>query len=144
MSFFRRGIAVAAAAMTIAGYGQASASATVQWVNDKWGPICPSDCADGGAEGGIAWGNRTAEVSGHVWDYRSLASESTVVFIDAYAGTTAIQSTTRTAHNNDVSFRFTIGDPNLVGGINRIQTQVCSMTNGSVTACSPPEVDLRD
>ena len=37
-------------------------------------------------------------------------------------------------------FDFTIGDPNLVGGIDRIRTQSCS----SATRCSVQWNDIRD
>jgi hypothetical protein len=145
MNFFRRAAAIAGAAVAVVAVGQGTASASVQWDNDVWGPICViDDCDFGGAEGAVTWGNRTAEVSGHVWDYESAATESTVAYFTAYAGSTAIQGTTRAAHNEDRSFRFTIGDPDLVGGVNRVKIQICYVDNGTQGWCSTPVQVWRD
>jgi hypothetical protein len=76
----------------------------------------------------------------------------TTAFFEAYAGSTEIDSTTRTANRNSPSFgsprpyTFVIGNPDLVGGINRIKITVC-WVNTSLEAyyCTTPPVNfMRD
>ncbi|MFC5264072.1 hypothetical protein ACFPJ1_18335 [Kribbella qitaiheensis] len=66
--------------------------------------------------------------------------------VDAFAGTTKIDSTTRSAiGDNDVTpYGFFIGDPNLAGGINRIRTQVCLYRPNYAPLCSKQWNDIRD
>ncbi|MFE7709335.1 hypothetical protein ACFU6I_26855 [Streptomyces sp. NPDC057486] len=67
---------------------------------------------------------------------------STTVYFEAYAGTTKIASTTRTAStHNRVSYSFPIGDPDLVGGFDRLKIQICLR---STFACSNPVDAHRD
>lgn len=80
---------------------------------------------DGQVSLSVIWLNRTARVQGHIDD---LAGDglSTTVFVEAYAGAKKIAGTTRTASDwESVDFNFVIGDPNLVGGIDRIKLQIC-------------------
>lgn len=85
-------------------------------------------CGAGYTYGDITWHNRTATVDGFVRDDQGPGS-TTAVF-EAFAGATKIDSTTRTA-NADSSlgspreYYFTIGDTDLVGGIDRIKITVC-------------------
>ena len=99
----------------------------------------PDWCSLSHTDGTITWFNRTANVQGTVTD---IGAGTTQAIFKAFAGTTQIGPTqTRTADdessNPDVhsprSINFTMGDTNLVGGINKITVQVCS--NGR---CSVP------
>jgi hypothetical protein len=104
-------------------------------------------CA-GYTDGEITWYNRTASLSGRVvgpvlsqnCDYIS----HTTAFFEAYAGTTKIDSQTRTLTRGDIDNvrpfgPFTIGDPDLVGGINRIKITVCDNFDDGGRACGPPK-----
>ncbi|WP_416901218.1 hypothetical protein [Micromonospora echinospora] len=78
-------------------------------------------------QGTITWGNRTADVTGSVFD--SGQGYTTAIF-EAFAGSTKIDSETRTADDETSlgsprGFNFNIGDPDLVGGIDRIKITVC-------------------
>jgi hypothetical protein len=94
-----------------------------------------TDCGSSRTWGEIIWGNRTAQIDGGVAD--AGAGSTTARFV-AYAGKTLVESTTRTADDsgtpNPALFKFTIGNPNLVGGINRIQITACKGTR-----CGTPE-----
>ncbi|MFI2430457.1 hypothetical protein [Streptomyces sp. NPDC018693] len=90
--------------------------------------------------GDITWYNRTANIKGTVSDHTT--GYSTAIF-EAFAGSTKIDSETRSA--NDTSslgewrdFNFTIGDPDLVGGIDRIKITLCTYYS-SGRVCSDPE-----
>ena len=77
-------------------------------------------------EFGIVWYNRTAGLSGSV--FNSGAPDVTQAVFQAFAGGTLVDSEPRTDTNADSAprgFGFTIGDPNLVGGIDRIRVTVC-------------------
>jgi len=83
-------------------------------------------------EGSFTWYNRTANVQGHVVD---LGWGSTTAIFEAYAGDRKIDSETRTANDTtdltwNRSFNFTIGDTDLVGGINLIKVTVCKNMTG--------------
>jgi hypothetical protein len=85
---------------------------------------------DACSTGTISWSNRTAAITGNVIDVSEGAY--TIVIFESFAGTTKIQSQTRTANEDtglggDRGFNFTIGDPDLVGGINRIKVTVRQM-----------------
>ncbi|HEY8987332.1 MAG TPA: hypothetical protein VIU15_48200, partial [Streptomyces sp.] len=91
--------------------------------------------------GTITWYNRTANVTGTVADHQNNAY--TVAYFEAFAGSTKIDSQTRSANNeSDLgeyrSFSFTIGDPDLVGGIDRIKVTVCTHY-ASDRFCTAPE-----
>jgi hypothetical protein len=111
--------------------GQAGASA---WPNDTW------DVSSVGYEalsvGAVTWANRTATLKGHVQDDGGILSST--VFFTAYAGSTKVDSDTRTASpGQDRSFSdVTIGDPDLVGGFDRLKIQVCE--SGHPETCSEP------
>lgn len=96
-------------------------------------------CSFSHTEGWFTWYNRTTGVQGHVVD---VGRGSTTAIFEAYAGTRKIDSTTRTADDQssltgDRSFNFTIGDTNLVGGIDRIKVTVCVNDSGSID-CGVP------
>ncbi len=115
--------------------GQGSAGATVAWAVDHF-KVCWTTPCTVYAEGDITWGNRTAQVSVHVEGPGYNAS----AYFDAFAGTTKVDS--------HVTFEpgetFTIGNPNLVGGINRIRTQVCVTGSGGEFGCGVQWNDIRD
>ena len=125
-SYRRRALALGAAVMALTGAVNAPASASTQsWAPDHFGPICYVSCVNSGTEGDITWGNRTASMSGHVTDNDPNAARFTTLHIDAFAGSTKIDSDAITTYINSSSFYLVIGDPDLVGGINRIRLQLC-------------------
>ncbi|MFJ8113166.1 hypothetical protein [Streptomyces sp. NPDC096132] len=80
------------------------------------------------SRGTITWYNRTAGMQGYVQDF--LYGHSTTAVFEAFAGSVKIDSETRTANNeSDLGyfrhFDFTIGDTDLVGGIDRVKITVC-------------------
>ncbi|GKQ34693.1 hypothetical protein [Streptomyces sp. A012304] len=96
----------------------------------------------GYTNGTITWYNRTAMVRGTVIDEVDFYG-SAVAYFEAYAGSTKIESTTRTADYYGAlgavrDFNFTIGDTDLVGGIDRIKITVCQEV-GTFKSCSSPE-----
>lgn len=111
--------------------GQAGASA---WPNDIW------DVSSVGYEahsvGAVVWANRTATLQGHIQDDGGIVSST--VFFTAYAGDTKVDSDTRTAHpGQDRSFSdVTLGDPDLIGGFDRLKIQVCETDHPDT--CSGP------
>src|SRR5690348_10044131 len=125
MSTLRRTIAAVAAGISVAALGQSSAVASVQWANDTFVICAPSPynyheapgwpCVNR-SSGGIVWNNRTAQIQGAVYDDSHLQS-TTVVYFEALAGNTLVESTNRRSERGPVSFNFPIGDTNLVGGI---------------------------
>jgi hypothetical protein len=121
----RRGIAVLAAAAGLLGLGSGTATAAEV---DPWPIVCSSNvgCTSWAKGGAVVWFNRTAEVSGTVRDSSVSQYEWVTVYFDAFAGSTKVDSDTRTARNEDLPFRFPIGDPDLVGGIDRVRIQVCA------------------
>jgi hypothetical protein len=94
---------------------------------------CGSMCSVSSAAGTVDWHNRTATVSGGVFH---LDAGFTTAYFEAYDGDIKIDSTTRTSHNGNRDFSFTIGDTNRVGGFNRLKVQVCRTENGS-RVCDP-------
>lgn len=132
MGIARRGIAVfaAAAALLVAGSGNASAT-SVAWATDPFPEVCSSwadpACDNGAGDGYIKWSNRTAGIKGYVWDFGADPASYTKVYFDAFAGSTKVDSDFRTANGENRPFgEFAIGDPNLVGGIDRVRIQVCT------------------
>jgi hypothetical protein len=92
------------------------------------------------SSGTVSWGQRTAAISGTVID-EDVDGYTTVIF-ESYAGATKIQSQTRTANDSSSlgdtrDFAFSIGDPDLVGGIDRIKITVRQTRNGGVNWDSP-------
>ncbi|WP_160694188.1 hypothetical protein [Amycolatopsis sp. SID8362] len=116
-----------------------SRTMTAAWANDTFS-VCSVTCAEGYAVGGIVWGNRTATVQGSVTNYYA---DFTTVYFDAFAGSTKVDSATRSSSAGDVSYRFDIGNPDLPGGVDRIRVQVCS-TAGGDRLCGPQYNEIRD
>jgi hypothetical protein len=117
-----------------------TAAASAQWTNDTYS-ACPANCLTGSTSGGIVWGNRTATVQGSVIAY---FGDTVVVYFDAFAGSTKVDSTTRTSTGPEVSYHFTIGDPNLVGGIDRIRVQMCTVHGDGSRDCGDQVNAIRD
>jgi hypothetical protein len=135
-------MAALVAALTLGAVTTPVASATsAAWANDTFS-LCSGTCKLGAARGTIAWGNRTANVNGSVSDASS-ELHTTVIF-DAYAGNTHVDHQTRTASNTTKSYNFPIGDPDLVGGINRILITVCTTTTLGAEECNGPFEEVRN
>ncbi|GGN20194.1 hypothetical protein GCM10011609_71720 [Lentzea pudingi] len=132
------GAAVAVAlALPVVVTGQAQASA---WPNDTWDVT--DKFAAGVSVGAITWGNRTSNLRGYVEDFGGV--NSTTVVFTAYAGATKVDSDTRTASpGENVPFNFPIGDPDKVGGFDRLKIQVCQSQNPEQT-CNPGVNVTRD
>ncbi|MDO0937029.1 hypothetical protein QQY66_36920 [Streptomyces sp. DG2A-72] len=104
--------------------------------------VCAYTCSSnsGFTYGTITWYNRTAGITGSVWD-NGYKDVPTVAYFEAYAGSVKIDSETRTA-NTDTDlgavrgFNFTIGDTNLVGGIDRIKITACEVYSATQRLCS--------
>ncbi|SDO64498.1 hypothetical protein [Lentzea jiangxiensis] len=109
------------------------------WANDTFS-VCSVTCSEGYAVGGIIWGNRTATVQGSVTNHYA---DFTTVYFDAFAGSTKVDSATRSSSAGDVSYRFDIGNPDLPGGVDRIRVQVCS-TAGGDRLCGSQYNEIRD
>jgi hypothetical protein len=98
----------------------------------------------GNTNGSITWYNRTARIEGAVstgaWIEDWL--DHTTAYFEAYAGATKIDSTTWTAGKRTpepiIHFTFTIGDTDLVGGINRIKITVCDFSYDGSRECGDP------
>ncbi|MFC6084988.1 hypothetical protein [Sphaerisporangium aureirubrum] len=86
-------------------------------------------CEGGYTEGTIRWLNRSAQIHGVVFDRGE--GSTTAIFEAFTASNVKVDSQTRTADDDGyingrtVPFDFPIGDPDLVGGINRIRITVC-------------------
>jgi hypothetical protein len=141
MNVFRAALATAAVAVVAAGGGQLPASASTQFAEDSF-YICVDQACSMSVSGGITWGQRTADVYGFVINKRPGVMAS--VHYDAFANSTKIDSTTTYVldytQSTLVDFDFNIGNPNLVGGINRIRIQICD----SPTHCSVQWNEIRD
>ncbi|MFE9439683.1 hypothetical protein ACFYO2_11825 [Streptomyces sp. NPDC006602] len=103
---------------------------------------------NGHTKGAITWYNRTANIQGYVLDI-SDGGRSTRAIFEAFAGSTKIDSETRTTNNeSDLgskrSFNFTIGDTDLADGIDRIKITVCQQPPASGDGCSSPENYSKD
>ena len=115
-------VAAAAAVLGI------QAPALAAWPADDYHCVVIADYPSELAEGTVSWGNRTASISGYVADTGGTATTTTVIF-EAYAGSNKIDSQTRTANENSSlgefrQYGFSIGDPNLAGGIDRMKITV--------------------
>src|SRR5207253_2434081 len=95
---------------------------------------------NGAADYSITWNNRTANVGGTIYDFN--AGTTTAIF-EAFAGSKKIDSQTRfvddagsTGYARPIA--FPIGDPNLVGGINRIKVTLCRNYNTASQYCNTP------
>jgi len=137
----RLGMASALAAVLALGTVAPAASASVNWANDTFSH-CSDSCARGAARGTIVWANRTANVNGSVTD--APGDLHTTVVFDAYAGNTPVDHQTRSATSTTKSYNFPIGDPNLVGGINRILIKVCTTDVFGNEGCNGPYEERRD
>lgn len=121
----------------IASAGPSSAA----WTNDTYS-VCSASCLfDGGASGGVIWGNRTSTVQGSVSSY---FGNPTTVHFDAFAGSTKVDSETRTTSSAGLSYNFTIGNPDLPGGVDRIRVQVCTTHADGARACGDQFNMIRD
>jgi hypothetical protein len=106
----------------IAVTGAAAASTTTTF--SIYGPPPLPGGVHGAAEGTITWNNRSANVSGQM--FTGLTSTNVTFFFEAYAGSTKVASTTRTARGTDGNwqgFAFTLDASNVVGGFDRIKMQ---------------------
>ncbi|MFE0593833.1 hypothetical protein [Micromonospora echinospora] len=124
--------AVAGSAVVTASPAQAATSF------DVCGPT--NYCSLSYTFGTITWYNRTAGVTGSVVD---VGPGNTTAYFEAFAGSTKIDSQTRTADDETSlgsprGFNFTIGDTNLVGGIDRIKITVC-FTDSTGQQCGTPQ-----
>ncbi|WP_329050180.1 hypothetical protein OG738_00105 [Amycolatopsis sp. NBC_01488] len=90
-----------------------------------------------GTAGSFTWWNRVTEVQGdvHIADWRMSGDANPVTMInivfDAMKGSTRIASEGRTVTFDDYphgtrSIHFTLGNPDLVGGFDRIRITRCS------------------
>ncbi|MGV9360128.1 hypothetical protein [Amycolatopsis sp. NPDC003731] len=111
---------VAAALVTASTPATASPAAT--WPNDEFIVCVPVAPCPAQSNGGIVWGNRSALVQGQI---RSLSTSGTTVYFEAYAGSTKVDSDTRTARPGaDVPFDVSLST-NVVGGFDRVKIQIC-------------------
>lgn len=130
MSALRQGLAVLAAAAAILGLNTGSASADEEWATDPLPTVCSQDidpvCSHGTGTGYIKWSNRSALIKGEVWDDDFDTHTWTTVYFEAYAGATKVDSDTRTAHSETRRYgEFALGDPDRVGGFDRVKITVC-------------------
>ncbi len=113
--------AVAAAALVTA-TTPATASPAATWPNDTFVVCVPVAPCPAQSNGGIVWSNRSALVKGQI---RSLSGSGTTVYFEAYAGSTKVDSDTRTAGpGEDVPFDVSLST-DVVGGFNRVKIQIC-------------------
>ncbi|MGW3730371.1 hypothetical protein [Streptomyces sp. NPDC000851] len=136
---------VAATAVTCLGtvsVGNGSAATASEWPVDRY--LVDGTSTNVYTQGSVTWGNRTAELTG--WVDNNWPRGWTTAYFEAYAGTTKIASTTRTDSSGGsyTSYRFTIGDPNRVGGFDRVKIQVCWDTAEGDGGCGTPRHYWRD
>ncbi|MBM2620823.1 hypothetical protein JIG36_35520 [Actinoplanes sp. LDG1-06] len=117
--------AVAIGAVTAAAVAGLQAPANAAWPSDIFHIADVPTWVVQHTDGHVEWGNRTAYVDGTVTDNDNLPMSSTVIF-EAFAGSNKIDTQTRTANEDSSlgwsrSFAFSIGDPDLRGGIDRIK-----------------------
>ncbi|HET6295306.1 MAG TPA: hypothetical protein VFG33_18115 [Kribbella sp.] len=139
----RRVTAVAAVAVVaLVSFGQAPASAGTQFAPDHF-KVCLDKACDAYVEGNIAWGQRTAYVSGEVVNPSD--NGWIIAYFDAFAGPTKIDGTTRTrGEKGKRPIGFYIGKADLPGGIDRIRTQVCWDHEVELRKCGKQWNDIRD
>ncbi|WP_406052209.1 hypothetical protein [Kribbella sp. NBC_00889] len=143
-NLLRRAATTAAVAAAVAAGGAAvPAEAAAQYAPDHfkvciyWGTICKVY-----VEGDIVWGNRTATITGNV--VNTYGGSATAIF-RSYAGLTYVDTDTRTASGvHTTPFSLVSGDPNLVGGINKIYTEVSWTDDGLDYYYSDEWLDIRD
>lgn len=143
-TLLRRAAATAAVTAGIAAGGAVvPAAANVQYAVDSFRTCMDWDTVGGcvvRAEGTVTWHNRTATITGNVINGHGA---SATAFFRAYAGSTKIDQTTRTASGvSTTPFSFVIGDPNLVGGINKITISIQHYADLLVPG--ETETELRD
>ncbi|GHG03028.1 hypothetical protein GCM10017567_18050 [Amycolatopsis bullii] len=125
---------MAAVAVPAVWAGPAGASTTA-FPNDSW-DISTDVSPLGLSSGGAVWSNRSAVLQGSVQDFGG--DHSTRVYFTAYAGSTKVDGDGRTAGPGEtVPFKFSIGDPDRVGGFDRLSIQVCELGAGGPQLCSP-------
>ena len=113
--------ALAATAVALAAPAAAQAAPVEHW------ELCDKSCANR-AEGKITWHNRTATLSGDVYD---VGPNWTQIKATAYAGNTQVGKVeTRTADDlkpggSPLPFSFTVGDTNRPGGIDLVIVELC-------------------
>jgi len=121
--------AVSTASVIAAGLVVAmQAPAQAAWAQDQFDIAVTSSYRDKTSWGTVSWGNRTAAITGTVYDGGGDLATATVIF-EAFAGSTKIDSQTRTANEmtelgGTRGYSFSIGDPDLSGGIDRIKITV--------------------
>jgi hypothetical protein len=129
--FRRISVLIAAAMLPIILLSNAtSASAT-----DHEFLACQDDnCQDNGdTAGDIVWNNRTATIVNAYLVHPANATWYTTATYDGMAGTTKVDSAAGSVGPNVrvINFPpFAVGDPNRVGGIDRIRITVCSRIDG--------------
>jgi len=142
-TLLRRAVAVGVAAVAAAGAATVPAAATTQFAVDHF-KVCMDEAANDCStrvEGTITWGQRTAVVTGKVING---GGGSATAGFSAYAGSKKIDHTTRTAKGvSTTPFSFVIGNPTLVGGINRI-SETMSVFTGQLVVPGDSKVDIRD
>jgi hypothetical protein len=132
----RTAMAVAALALPLVLAGQAEASTTA-FPNDTWN-ISDDVVVEGVSVGGVIWNNRSATLQGYVEDLDTELNYSTRVYFTAYAGGTKVDGDGRTATpGQKIPFTFDIGDPDLIGGFDRLSIQVCRLEVTGPHFCSP-------
>jgi hypothetical protein len=60
-----------------------------------------------------------------MWNDDTNVSTYTKIYVEGFAGAVKVDSETRTVNNGERPFRFPVGDPDRVGGMDRIRIQVC-------------------
>jgi uncharacterized membrane protein len=115
----------------------ADSNTSQAWANDTYA-VCSSSCMLGEASGGVIWGNRTSTVQGSVSSYFGYL---TTVYFDAFAGPTKVDSDHRDTFGM-TSYHFTIGNPDLPGGVDRIRVQVCTTFSDGTRECNPAQENL--
>ncbi|GAA1870563.1 hypothetical protein [Asanoa iriomotensis] len=99
----------------------------------------------GCTEGQIEWHNRTATVYPVIYPsgWRNCTGHLyTEVVFESFAGSKKIHTVTRVAycvHGWYSEPGFTIGDTNLVGGINRVKITLCNYTTNDGRTCGQNE-----
>ncbi|KOX12074.1 hypothetical protein ADK67_47650 [Saccharothrix sp. NRRL B-16348] len=145
MISIRRAAAAVALALTlgaVVGVPAASAKAESAWADDFFSLCVPDDAGCYGyTHGWIVWGNRTASISGTVAN--EYASGFVTAYFEAYAGSTKIDSDTRSVSSGTRGFPITLGNPDLVGGFDRTKVTVC-WHGTEYQVCSRPQHHWRD
>ncbi|MEU4746473.1 hypothetical protein AB0G02_39275 [Actinosynnema sp. NPDC023658] len=141
----RRVVAAAALAMTlgaVVGVPAASARTEAAW-NDDYFNVCVPDSNGCYAYtlGWISWSNRSANITGTV--VNGYSSGYVTAYFEAYAGSTKIDSDTRTVYSGTRDFPISLGDPDRVGGFDRTKVTVC-WHGPTYKVCSEPQNHWRD